>query len=84
MKPKDGTDSGKTDEQPPKETGSSDKGNLNPKGDTDASKPDDAVKPKDGTDSGKTDEQPPKDTGSGDKADADPKADTDAPSRTIP
>ena len=65
--------------QPPKETGSSDKGDLKPKGDTDASKPDDAVKPKDGTDSGKTDEQPPKDTGSGDKADADPKADTDAP-----
>ena len=65
--------------QPPKEKDASDKEDINPKGDTDASKPDDAVKPKDGTDSGKTDEQPPKDTGSGDKADADPKADTDAP-----
>ena len=64
--------------QPPKEKDASDKEDINPKGDTDASKPDDAVKPKDGTDSGKTDEQPPKDTGSGDKADADPKADTDA------
>ena len=64
--------------QPPKEKGSSDKVNINPKGDTDASKPDDAVKPKDGTDSGKTDEQPPKDTGSGDKADTDPKTDKDA------
>ena len=65
--------------QPPKEKDASDKEDINPKGDTDASKPDDAVKPKDGTDSGKTDEQPPKETGSGDKADADPKADTDAP-----
>ena len=65
--------------QPPKEKDASDKEDINPKGDTDASKTDDAVKPKDGTDSGKTDEQPPKDTGSGDKADADPKADTDAP-----
>ena len=64
--------------QPPKEKDASDKEDINPKGDTDASKPDDAVKPKDGTDSGKTDEQPPKDTGSGDKADANPKADTDA------
>lgn len=64
--------------QPPKEKDASDKDDINPKGDTDASKPDDAVKPKDGTDSGKTDEQPPKDTGSGDKADANPKADTDA------
>ena len=64
--------------QPPKEKDASDKEDINPKGDTDASKPDDAVKPKDGTDSGKTDEQPPKDTGSGDKADADPKADKDA------
>ena len=65
--------------QPPKEKDASDKEDINPKGDTDAPKTDDAVKPKDGTDSGKTDEQPPKDTGSGDKADADPKADTDAP-----
>lgn len=64
--------------QPPKEKDASDKEDINPKGDTDASKPDDAVKPKDGTDSGKTDEQLPKDTGSGDKADANPKADTDA------
>ena len=64
--------------QPPKEKDASDKEDINPKGDTDAPKTDDAVKPKDGTDSGKTDEQPPKDTGSGDKADADPKADTDA------
>ena len=64
--------------QPPKEKDASDKEDINPKGDTDASKPDDAVKPKDGTDSGKTDEQPPKETGSGDKADANPKADTDA------
>lgn len=64
--------------QPPKEKDASDKEDINPKGDTDASKPDDAVKLKDGTDSGKTDEQPPKDTGSGDKADANPKADTDA------
>ena len=64
--------------QPPKEKDASDKEDINPKGDTDASKPDDSVKPKDGTDSGKTDEQPPKDTGSGDKADANPKADTDA------
>ena len=64
--------------QPPKEKDASDKEDINPKGDTDASKPDDAVKPKDGTDSGKTDEHPPKDTGSGDKADANPKADTDA------
>ena len=64
--------------QPPKEKDASDKEDINPKGDTDASKPDDAVKPKDGTDSGKTEEQPPKDTGSGDKADANPKADTDA------
>lgn len=64
--------------QPPKEKDASDKEDINPKGDTDASKPDDAVKPKDGTDSGKTDEQPPKDMGSGDKADANPKADTDA------
>lgn len=64
--------------QPPKEKDASDKEDINPKGDTDASKPDDAVKPKDGTDSGKTDEQPPKDTGSGDKADADPKTDKDA------
>lgn len=64
--------------QPPKEKDASDKEDINPKGDTNASKPDDAVKPKDGTDSGKTDEQPPKDTGSGDKADANPKADTDA------
>ena len=64
--------------QPPKEKDASDKEDINPKGDTDASKPDDAVKPKDGTDSGKTDEQPPKDTGSGDKAYANPKADTDA------
>ncbi len=63
---------------PPKEKDASDKEDINPKGDTDAPKTDDAVKPKDGTDSGKTDEQPPKDTGSGDKADADPKADTDA------
>ena len=65
--------------QPPKEKDASDKEDINPKGDTDASKPDDAVKPKDGTDSGKTDEQPPKDTGSGDKAYAYPKGDTDAP-----
>ena len=64
--------------QPPKEKDASDKEDINPKGDTDAPKTDDAVKPKDGTDSSKTDEQPPKDTGSGDKADADPKADTDA------
>ena len=64
--------------QPPKEKDASDKEDINPKGDTDAPKPDDSVKPKDGTDSGKTDEQPPKDTGSGDKADANPKADTDA------
>ena len=64
--------------QPPKEKDASDKEDINPKGDTDAPKTDDAVKPKDGTDSGKTDEQPPKDTGSGDKADANPKADTDA------
>lgn len=64
--------------QPPKEKDASDKEDINPKGDTDASKPDDAVKPKDGTDSGKTDEQPPKDTGSGDKADTDPKTDKDA------
>ena len=64
--------------QPPKEKDASDKEDIKPKGDTDASKPDDAVKPKDGTDSGKTEEQPPKDTGSGDKADANPKADTDA------
>ena len=64
--------------QPPKEKDASDKEDINPKGDTDASKPDDAVKPKDGTDSGKTDEQPPKETGSGDKEDANPKADTDA------
>ena len=64
--------------QPPKEKDASDKEDINPKGDTDASKPDDAVKPKDGTDSGKTDEQPPKDTGSGDKADANPKTDKDA------
>ena len=78
VKPKDGTDSGKTDEQPPKDTGSGDKADADPKADTDAPKPDDSVKPKDGTDSGKTDEQPPKDTGSGDKADANPKADTDA------
>ena len=42
--------------QPPKEKDASDKEDINPKGDTDASKPDDAVKPKDGTDSGKTDE----------------------------
>lgn len=81
VKPKDGTDSGKIDEQPPKDTGSGDKADANPKADTDASKPDDAVKPKDGTDKtdpGKTDEQPPKDTGSGDKADTDPKTDKDA------
>lgn len=64
--------------QPPKEKDASDKEDINPKGDTDASKPDDAVKPKDGTDSGKTDEQPPKETGSGDKADTDPKTDKDA------
>ena len=64
--------------QPPKEKDASDKEDINPKGDTDAPKTDDAVKPKDGTDSGKTDEQPPKDTGSGDKADADPKTDKDA------
>ena len=64
--------------QPPKEKDASDKEDINPKGDTDASKPDDAVKPKDGTDSGKTDEQPPKDTGSGDKSDTDPKTDKDA------
>ena len=64
--------------QPPKEKDASDKEDINPKGDTDAPKTDDAVKPKDGTDSSKTDEQPPKDTGSRDKADADPKADTDA------
>ena len=63
---------------PPKEKDASDKEDINPKGDTDAPKTDDAVKPKDGTDSGKTDEQPPKDTGSGDKADADPKTDKDA------
>ena len=65
--------------QPPKEKDASDKEDINPKGDTDASKPDDAVKPKDGTDSGKTDEQPPKDTGSGDKGNLNPKGDTDAP-----
>lgn len=64
--------------QPPKEKDASDKEDINPKGDTDAPKTDDAVKPKDGTDSGKTDEQPPKDTGSGDKEDADPKTDKDA------
>ncbi len=64
--------------QPPKEKDASDKEDINPKGDTDASKPDDAVKPKDGTDSGKTDEQPPKDTGSGDKGNLNPKGDTDA------
>ena len=64
--------------QPPKEKDASDKEDINPKGDTDASKPDDAVKPKDGPDSVKTEEQPPKDTGAGDKADANPKADTDA------
>ena len=64
--------------QPPKEKDASDKEDINPKGDTDASKPDDAVKPKDGTDAGKTDEQPPKDTGSGDKSDTDPKTDKDA------
>lgn len=67
--------------QPPKEKDASDKEDINPKGDTDAPKPDDAVKPKDGTDKtdpGKTDEQPPKDTGSGDKEDADPKTDKDA------
>ena len=64
--------------QPPKEKDASDKEDINPKGDTDASKPDDAVKPKDGTDSGKTDEQPPKDTGSSDKEDINPKGDTDA------
>ena len=65
--------------QPPKEKDASDKEDINPKGDTDASKPDDAVKPKDGTDSGKNDEQPPKDTGSGDKGNLNPKGDTDAP-----
>ena len=65
--------------QPPKEKDASDKEDINPKGDTDASKPDDAVKPKDGTDSGKTDEQPPKETGSSDKGDLNPKGDTDAP-----
>ena len=64
--------------QPPKEKDASDKEDINPKGDTDASKPDDAVKPKDGTDSGKTDEQPPKDTGSSDKGNLNPKGDTDA------
>ena len=64
--------------QPPKEKDASDKEDINPKGDTDAPKTDDAVKPKDGTDSGKTDEQPPKDTGSGDKGDINPKGDTDA------
>ena len=41
---------------PPKEKDASDKEDINPKGDTDAPKTDDAVKPKDGTDSGKTDE----------------------------
>ena len=64
--------------QPPKEKDASDKEDINPKGDTDASKPDDAVKPKDGTDSGKTDEQPPKETGSSDKGNLNPKGDTDA------
>ena len=64
--------------QPPKEKDASDKEDINPKGDTDASKPDDAVKPKDGTDSGKTDEQPPKETGSSDKGNLNPKSDTDA------
>ena len=64
--------------QPPKEKDASDKEDINPKGDTDAPKTDDAVKPKDGTDSGKTDEQPPKDTGSSDKGDINPKGDTDA------
>ncbi len=64
--------------QPPKEKDASDKEDINPKGDTDASKPDDAVKPKDGTDSGKTDEQPPKETGSSDKGYLNPKGDTDA------
>ncbi len=65
--------------QPPKEKDASDKEDINPKGDTDAPKTDDAVKPKDGTDSGKTDEQPPKETGSSDKEDINPKGDTDAP-----
>ena len=64
--------------QPPKEKDASDKEDINPKGDTDASKPDDAVKPKDGTDSGKTDEQPPKETGASDKGNLNPKGDTDA------
>ena len=64
--------------QPPKEKDASDKEDINPKGDTDASKPDDAVKPKDGTDSGKADEQPPKETGSSDKGNLNPKGDTDA------
>ncbi len=64
--------------QPPKETNTSDKGDINPKGDTDAPGTGDSVKPKDGTDSGKAGEQPPKETSSGDKGAASPKGDTDA------
>ena len=42
--------------QPPKETNTSDKGDINPKGDTDAPGTGDSVKSKDGSDSDKTDE----------------------------